>query len=183
MTEALTNNPNLLLYAGLALLAAWGVMWFVRRYKDGRPRQERHAMMPEEKIERGKQERGAKDDLETLMIEIDDMTKRVGSRLDAKIAQVERAIREADERIAELQRVQGAGTVPQVQAPRPSPTVVTTGRTPSPPQPVTPAAEPADELSRKVYNLSDSGKSAVEISRQLREHIGKVELILALRRA
>lgn len=38
-----------------------------------------------------------------------------------------------------------------------------------------------DPLTRTVYELADEGKTAVQIARQLDEHLGKVELILALR--
>jgi hypothetical protein len=39
-----------------------------------------------------------------------------------------------------------------------------------------------DPLNQQVYELSDQGLPAVEIARQLKQHTGKVELILALRR-
>lgn len=41
----------------------------------------------------------------------------------------------------------------------------------------------ADPVADRVYELADSGRSAVEIAGALQEHTGKVELILALRRS
>jgi hypothetical protein len=39
----------------------------------------------------------------------------------------------------------------------------------------------SDPLCASVYSLADSGSDAVAIAKQLDEHIGKVQLILALR--
>lgn len=47
----------------------------------------------------------------------------------------------------------------------------------------TPAAACADPVAGRVYELADSGLSPVQIASMLHEHTGKVELILALRRA
>lgn len=41
----------------------------------------------------------------------------------------------------------------------------------------------ADPMANRVYELADSGLSSVEIASALHEHTGKIELILALRRA
>ena len=41
---------------------------------------------------------------------------------------------------------------------------------------------PEDDLTRNVYRLADAGHDPVAIAQQLNEHVGKVELILALRR-
>jgi hypothetical protein len=38
-----------------------------------------------------------------------------------------------------------------------------------------------DPVAEDVYRLADGGKSSVEIAKELGEHTGKVELILALR--
>lgn len=41
-----------------------------------------------------------------------------------------------------------------------------------------PAVDPATQM---IYELADQGRAAIDIARELDEHIGKVELILALR--
>lgn len=40
-----------------------------------------------------------------------------------------------------------------------------------------------DTLTRSIYALADAGSDPLEIAKQLDEHVGKVELILALRSA
>ena len=40
---------------------------------------------------------------------------------------------------------------------------------------------PDDPLARSVYQLADEGMEPTQIAQQLDEHIGKIELILALR--
>jgi len=42
-------------------------------------------------------------------------------------------------------------------------------------------APSGDLVSRKVYELADEGVPSVEIAKRLDQHLGKVELILALR--
>ena len=38
-----------------------------------------------------------------------------------------------------------------------------------------------DPLKRRIYELDDTGHTSVEIATELGEHVGKIELILALR--
>lgn len=40
---------------------------------------------------------------------------------------------------------------------------------------------PPDVLSQRIFEMSDAGRSSIEIARDLDEQVGKVELILALR--
>lgn len=180
MIDLVKQKPDLLLFAGLAFLTIWLMMRLAKRHKM-RPQHDRTAnLTPDERLERMKQERGVKGDLEGLMVEIEELSKRVGTRLDVKIVQVERLIRDADQRIAELQRLQNSADPSSMGLPpgsNPSPLETNAAASPSPEPP------PGDELSRNVYKLADSGHTPVEIARTLREHVGKVELILALRRA
>lgn len=43
------------------------------------------------------------------------------------------------------------------------------------------STELEDPVARSIYRLADQGASAMDIARKLNEHLGKVELILALR--
>lgn len=207
MLELLRNKPDMLLLAGLIFLTMWGMMRLKRRQREKSQSPVQQVLSPDERLERMKQERGMKGDLESLMVEIEELSKRVGTRLDLKIVQVERLIQDADQRIAELRRLQGeAGSSPRPQMPGPagpsattppvSPPGMSPGTSPgtSPGMPPTTSSasrfasppaepEPADELSRNVYRLADAGNTSVEIAQTLREHVGKVELILALRKA
>ncbi|MAE66077.1 MAG: hypothetical protein CMJ18_17540 [Phycisphaeraceae bacterium] len=113
-----------------------------------------------EKVERMRQMRGMRGDLEDLMVEIDQLARRFGAQLDAKGLQLERLIEEADRRIARLEAL---------------------GRAPD--GPVEEQPTPEDPLARSVYDLADKGADATKIAHELNEHVGKVELILALRNA
>ncbi len=121
-----------------------------------------------EQLERAKQTRAMKTDLEELMVEIERLTRRFASQIDAKTAELETLLREADERIGELRRHHG-------QIPPPP-------RARAASDPYADATDTADPLSRSVFDLADEGLPPVEIARKLNEHVGKVELILALRK-
>jgi len=164
------GNPlaNYLLLAGVALLIF--VLWFnVRKRVAGHQN-----LDPREKIERDKQVTGMKNDLRTMMVELDELTRRFSSQLDAKAVKLERLIEQADQRIARLQGQRG---------------VIETPDTPEEEQVSDREAasdedteqDEADPLAENVYKLADEGHDPGEIARRLDEHIGKVELILALR--
>lgn len=144
-----------------------------------------------EQIERVRQRQGVRDDLQGLMVEIEQMAKRLGAQLDAKTIHMEKTLREADERIAQLKALHETAP-PNAPATAPSNEPADQPSEPAaPPQaftppPETPPAVPTDEpyvdpLTRDVYALADAGKGPQTIAQELREHVGKVELILALR--
>lgn len=121
-----------------------------------------------DRVEELKQKHAVRGDLEQLMVEIEQLAKRFGAQLDAKTVQMERLIDEADRKISELKQLDQARRDPyQMQQP-----------TPPNPQPIT----PDDVLKRSVYDLAEQGHDPVEIARRLDEHVGKIELILALRK-
>lgn len=134
-------------------------------------------------VDRARQKQGVRDELEALMVDINRMAKDLGGQLDAKIVRIEQAVREADERIAQLDALRDSMSHPaeyqQGQASEQGdPFADHLGD-----QLVTPQA-PADQtdpLTREVYALADQGIGPVDIADRLDEHIGKVELILALR--
>lgn len=106
-----------------------------------------------EQLERMNQETAVRGDLEQLMVEIEQLAKRLGAQLDAKTLALEKLLHEADQVIEKLER--GAG----------------------------PTEPPADPQTIRIYRLADEGRSPMEIAQELDEHVGKVELILALRKA
>jgi hypothetical protein len=159
-------HQQVLLVFGVGLIGFWFVMKMNRR----KAQSGEAVLTPEEQIERLRQSKGMQGDLETLMVEIEDLAKRVGKQLDAKSAEVERLLAEADRRIAELKRLQG-----EEGAGRP-PLRLSSASTPG-------AALPEDPLARSVYALADAGHAPPDIARRLNEPIGKVELVLALRKA
>ena len=169
---------DLLLVAGLALLTMWMLMRIARKRRAGE-----HTVTPTEQVERNRQMRGMRADLEELMVEIEQLAKRFGAQLDAKAAQLEKLVDDADQRIAQLQQLQ-AGEKPASSsatstAASRKPATASTSRDTSPTD--DDDSETKDPLARSVYQLADAGKEPVQIATELNEHVGKVELILALR--
>ena len=120
-----------------------------------------------ELIEQHKASRDRPGDVRALSAEFVEAARRLSAQLDNKTHRLESLLREADDRIAALR---GAVEPPAAEPPATKP----------------PAADPqrvVDPLTRAVYEQADTGLSAVEIARHLDEQVGKVELILALRKA
>lgn len=138
-----------------------------------------------ERVDELRQKQAVRGDLEQLMTEVEQLAKRFGTQLDAKMMQMERLIDEADRKIAELKQLEQARRAAmslQVSEPTsfsPLPTANPQPPAPNPP----PAPSPDEALKRSVCALADRGVDPVEIANQLNEHVGKVELILALRKA
>ena len=153
--------PQMLMAAGVALALVVIMRSLRLRLKRGAEH-----LTPQERIERIKQKSGMEGDLRQMMVELEDLTRRFSAQLDAKSMRLERLLEEADQRIEELKRLNEA-------APRSA----------RPAADVPQQEEPLDPVAIEVYRLADSGKRPLEIARQLDEHVGKVELILALRQA
>lgn len=150
-----------LMLAGLCLITMILLMNLRRHRRAGG---DEH-LSPHEKVERIRQTHGVKDDMRQMMVELEEMTRRFGSQLDAKAVRLERLIEEANRRIAALERL---------DAPAPAPSAPTPARQNGDGEP--------DELTRRIYQLKDAGRSPVQIAQELDEQVGKVELILALRK-
>lgn len=129
-------------------------------------------------LERAKQKQEVRNDLESLMVDLEQMARRLSAQLDAKTMQVEKANREADERIAQLEALKAELVRPTTIASR-----VEQGSSDSSLHAHDQPPADADPLTREVYALADQGRGPADIARELKEHQGKVELILALRRA
>lgn len=154
-----------LLPLGLVMIVGSIVISLRNRRRRGAGKTDRANPTAREILERSKQTRGMQSDLEELMVEIERLTRRFASQLDAKTQRLEQLIDEADSKIARLERLSG----PDAAA---SPPAADAG----------PTELHIDPTSRSVYELADQGLEPVEIARRLSETPGKVELILALRR-
>ena len=159
--------------AAVALLSFWMMMSIRRKVS----RRQTEDLTPHEKVERIRQVGGVRDDMRDMMVELNDLTRRFGSQLDAKSMRLEKLLDEADQRIAELQQLQGGTVSPS--DPTPETTAGRLNLTETRPQIEALAPDPEAE---RVYRLADEGLSTVEIAQQLDGQVGKVELILALRR-
>lgn len=120
-------------------------------------------------------ERGATRDLEAVMMELDQLSRQIHGRLDTKLARLDVLIRDADQRIDKLARLQrasaGESTIDVTLEPE------APGRPADPPPPAEPNSHEA------VYRFADSGLKPVEIASELGRNTGEIELILSLRRA
>lgn len=179
--------PQILMFGGV-MLAMFLVMSQVkRRY---RSRQGSQVIPAGDKLERMKQERIMKNDLRTMMVELEELTRRFSSQLDAKSMQLEHVIAEAEAKVAELQGLLGQGhglgtgghfvqsPVVDEEAGGVVSELVNAGEAIVE---STVGDEGNDPLKEKIYELDDGGRTSVEIATELGEHVGKVELILALR--
>lgn len=121
-----------------------------------------------EHVDRAREKQVVRDDLQALMVDINRMARDLGGQLDAKIIRIEKANEEADQRIAQLQALRDELANPSAMQGDSF---------------VTPQASPenTDPLTKQVYALADQGKGPADIAQQLDEHVGKIELILALR--
>ena len=178
----LVAEPSFLQSMLLALGVMLITMWLFMRI---RKRKARHwaAPHPKEQVEGLRQARGLRGDLESLMVEIEQLAKRFSTQLDAKAIHLEKLVAEADERIGRLQNLSNASDRREAEAGALSARSVAE-------QPGTDGGAGAsgqnqgpDALAASVYALADAGHDPEAISGRLGEHVGKVELILALREA
>jgi len=167
--------PGILMTLGV-LAVGLSVWWSLRkklRHGFAQARESTH-----DKIQRVRSgaTSGQRDRIETYMADAEELTRRLAAILENKAERVEALIDRAEARIAEMEG--------KAQSPR-----VTTRRVePSSSQPVRADVAPdairyeaADPIAVDVYRLADEGRTSVEIAKELDEHTGKVELILALR--
>jgi len=129
--------------------------------------------------EQSRQIRGVHRDLEAIMVEIEQMAKRLGAQLDAKALRLESLLAQAQQT---LETLEGRPS-PRAPAGRASEMGTAPGSAAvSSPDGVTVPGQPVeDPLARSVYALADQGVSPQQIAQRLGEHAGKIELILALR--
>jgi hypothetical protein len=123
------------------------------------------------------QQRQVEKQMQNVLVELSDMARQISAQLDTRAAKLEAMIREADEKLAQMQAATQRGDHPD-----------------SPPPP---ASEPrhaqiyelwlrdraveSDPRYAQIYTLADQGRSSQEISKQLGRPSGEIELILALR--
>jgi DNA-binding NarL/FixJ family response regulator len=127
-----------------------------------------------EQLSRLRSERSLVADIEELMAELEQFSRQMQARLDTKFAKLETAIRDADQRIDQLDRL--------LRRAEGEPTVdVTVGG--SEPAAESPPAAADGDRHQAVYQLADAGLTPAQIAQELGQSIGEVELIVALRKA
>lgn len=135
------------------------------------------------------QQRATERQMQSLLVELQEMARQVTAQLDTRSAKLEMLIQQADQRLAALQSAHSNGThlppanrmnetngdvPPMIEA-----EVIPPPRMEMPPPPPTP--DPVDPAHAEIYMLADEGWSATEIASKLNRPRGEVELILALR--
>lgn len=103
-------------------------------------------------------------DIDALLVELQELSRRISAEIDVRFAKLEVAMRDADRRIAALNRLTHQGQTKPVDEPED-------------------AGEGQDIRHAIVYELADQGYSPVEIAKDLGKTPGEVELILNLRQA
>ncbi|QQE10554.1 hypothetical protein JD969_13715 [Planctomycetota bacterium] len=151
----------------------------------------------QEHLDRLKNKHAVKNDLESLMVEIEELGKRLSHQIDAKTIAMERLLDEAELRIAQLnqlveqnqaimeqQQQVGAASVKKVDGVAEAEQMVSgTDRDEIEATPMVSRQEVVLTDHAKIYQMADEGQSAQQIAAAMNEHIGKIELILALRNA
>jgi hypothetical protein len=116
----------------------------------------------------------ARDELERLLGEIQEVSREHIARLDTKIRLLNQLLLDCEQKKKEIEELLGrASPPPPVPGPAPG----------SPPgEPAPRPAKAANPLHEQVYRLQDSGKDLGEICAATGLEKGEVELILGLRR-
>jgi hypothetical protein len=126
------------------------------------------------------QQRNVERQMQNLLVELSEMTRQISAQLDTRSQKLQMLIADADERIAELKKL---ANLPPAAAPAEPWAMIASSSVSSVssvPRNI-PIPDPVDEQHRPIYALSDQGKSAGDIARELSRPRGEVELILALR--
>ncbi|NJL30536.1 MAG: hypothetical protein HC898_02270 [Phycisphaerales bacterium] len=147
-----------------------------------------------ESMEKQRQMRALNTDMEQVMVEIQQMARQVSAQLDAKAAHLEQLIKEADQRLKRLEEMQTGGIAKQSSPqghgsddmPAEDSDNAMSNADAGTKHGLSNAlnanrADDPDPLALQVYLLADRGLAPAAIAGELHEHVGKVELILALR--
>ena len=103
-------------------------------------------------------------DIDALLVELQELSRRISAEIDVRFAKLEVAMRDADRRIAALNRLAHQGETQTAE-------------------PETKNTDEGQDIRHAiVYELADQGYSSVEIAKDLGKTPGEVELILNLRR-
>ncbi len=140
-----------------------------RRRREGGPSPRAYAR---EQIARLKEEKIVHSDITEIMTQLQQVAREINAQLDFKFTRLEHSIRDADDRIDQLERVlrraSGKSTLDVTVSDDASRDPRDSSRADSP-------------YRERIFTLADTGKSSNEIARAVAAPIGEVELVLALR--
>ncbi|MEO1583087.1 MAG: hypothetical protein AAFR96_00790 [Planctomycetota bacterium] len=156
--------PSVLLAAAVVLLI---IVVLGKSRRKAIARSQEIVPTPQERLADLRQRAANDAGIEARVAHAADQIRELTAVLDTRIATLDALIQQADERIDALSN-------------RSTPTAHTArGKTPE----HTPTSSQGDQQRSAIYELADQGLAAPEIAARLGQHAGKVELILALRRA
>ena len=150
------------LSSALIAVGAMMLIWLLLRWQWRRQRS-LTPKAPVEQVGEIRQTARRREADQATSAELVELSRRLLAQIDARSAHLESLIEDADRRIERLQRL-SSDAVPRAERDGSAP-----------------ASVGADPVSRDVYELADEGLGPVEIARRLDQHVGAVELILALR--
>ena len=166
---SLDSLPIMLMGAGVLLLI---VVLMGHLRKTVRKNQQAPNLEPKERIQSIREEAHSSTSiLEKRTAQAEEIVRELTALLDNRSEKLEIMIQHADERIERLERLtaEAEGRM--------------TPRHTAPSQPASETSFANDALKQQIYDLADQGQKPIEIAQRLGQHTGKVELILALRRA
>ncbi|MBN1347365.1 MAG: hypothetical protein JXQ73_32040 [Phycisphaerae bacterium] len=151
-----------------------------------------------EQLAKLREQNEVRDDLQELMMQLEQLARELSAQVDTRFAKLEKAITDADARIAELKRLgcvtedgepdgRGAETEEAPDGEIAEPVDEAAGRG----EPETAGADPASAeagdsqqgaVERRVIALAGEGKTALEIAREVGRDVGEIELIIKLKR-
>lgn len=136
--------------------------------------------------------KASRDQIEQLMSDAEELTRRLAAHMDNKAAHLETLLAQTEDRIVELERLiaDAVAHTGNDQAKDQQQASASDHQGFSDGLPVAPHDHPqreesgaVDPLHRRVYALADEGCSAIDIARKLDRPTGQIELILALRQS
>lgn len=172
-----TNNGMMML---LLVLAATVIMIVLLRRHQFRSTTRRE--VARDHIARVRDQHQLRDSMGELLLELEEVSRRVAAQIETRYAKLEAVIRDADHRIARLEQLVGRRPN-EATKPESEPRASAGGRSlarenenrGSQPD------ESSDPRLRRVYELVDAGATPIKAAEQLGMPLGEVELILNLR--
>ncbi len=206
------QSPNTLLVFGVLLMVIMMFRLLRKKHKANAKRANAQSSPADRIANIHTQAQSSMEPSRRVMVDAEEMARRLGATLDNKAARLELLIEEADQKLATLNRTLATSTPTQPTQPPPptnptrtiDPTLLDRARLeqdhaerqsrvagrieptiqePKPDQAPQLAPQPEPQtIQSQVFTLADSGHTSTEIAHQLNQPVGQVELILNLRK-
>lgn len=144
----------------LGLVAVYLLMSSLRRKQMQQARSKKNSG-PRKPEPAQSQQLRMRQNIESLLVELQELSRKISAEIDTRFARLETVIRDADRRIATLHRLERQFADKYGEKKNP--------------------ASDNGNLHTVVYELTDAGLSPKEVARDLGKTVGEVELILNLR--